>query len=374
MLLACMLFVGSGRSEAAARTYIDSDNHSSQKALSAGKKKRVVVKRGTVRLARSRTNGTLTSRVYRTSTRFDTLVPSWNAKTPGPTWITVKVRVHSGGRWTKWFNLGVWASDNKPKKRRSVNGQRSGRWRVLTDTLQAKGPKFAKAYQYRVKLSSKKAGKSPRVRSLHVVSSNSYRHGRSLGVRKHRKAWGKVLGVPRRTQMVYPQGEAWCSPTSMSMVTAYWAKKTGRSRLDQWPKSVARGVRDYSYGWGNWSFNTAYAGSRGLDARVGRLGQIEQIESRIKRGIPVIASISWDNSKRRYRLSGAPLRRSNGHLLVVRGFTKSGNVIVNDPAARKTSKVRRVYKRGQFERAWLRNGANRYKNYGTSGIVYLIKR
>lgn len=374
-MLACMLVLGSGQSKAATASYIDSDRHSSQRALASGKERGVVVKNGAVRLARGKTRGTLTSRVYRPSTRFDTIVPSWNARTPGPTWITVQVQVRSGKSWTRWFNMGVWANETTPIKRRSAGLQSTTKWHVLTDTLQAKGPVFANAYRYRITLSSKRAGKSPAVRSLYFVSSNSYRHGDDLGIGQHRKVWGKDLQVPTRTQMIYSQGEAWCSPTSMSMIMAYWAKKTGRSGLDQWPKNVARGVYDYRAKiWGNWPFNAAHAGARGLDARVGRLGQIEQVEPWIGRGIPVVASISWDNRNAKYRLSGAPLTWSDGHILVIRGFTKSGNVIVNDPAASSSSKVRRVYDRAQFERAWLRNGANRYGNYGTSGIVYFIQR
>jgi hypothetical protein len=45
--------------------------------------------------------GRLTWPVYKTSTRFDTLVPSWQAKTPSGTWVELEVRVHSGGAWTR---------------------------------------------------------------------------------------------------------------------------------------------------------------------------------------------------------------------------------------------------------------------------------
>jgi hypothetical protein len=38
-------------------------------------------------------------------------------------------------------------------------------------------------------------------------------------------------------------------------------------------------------------------------------------------------------------------------LLVIRGFDSSGNVIVNDPAGRDDSRVRRVYRRDEFARA-----------------------
>jgi hypothetical protein len=40
--------------------------------------------------------------------------------------------------------------------------------------------------------------------------------------------------------------------------------------------------------------------------------------------------------------------------MVVRGFTASGDVIANDPASPDNASVRRVYKRAQLERNWLR--------------------
>ncbi|MDQ6780285.1 MAG: hypothetical protein M3Z37_03900, partial [Candidatus Eremiobacteraeota bacterium] len=53
---------------------------------------------------------------------------------------------------------------------------------------------------------------------------------------------------------------------------------------------------------------------------------------------------------------------TNGHLLVVRGFTERGDVIVNDPYGRPGA-IRRVYRRGQFAHAW---------QHGSGGIVYVI--
>ena len=63
-------------------------------------------------------------------------------------------------------------------------------------------------------------------------------------------------------------------------------------------------------------------------------------------------------------LDGAPISASNGHLLVIVGFTKRGNVVVNDPAARTASGVRRTYDRGQFEDAWIPT---------SGGLVYVIR-
>ena len=65
----------------------------------------------------------------------------------------------------------------------------------------------------------------------------------------------------------------------------------------------------------------------------------------------------------RGQLSGSPISATPGHLMVVRGFTKGGDVLVNDPAGRTNSQVRRTYDRAQFERAWLK---------GSGGVVYVI--
>jgi peptidase C39-like protein len=63
-------------------------------------------------------------------------------------------------------------------------------------------------------------------------------------------------------------------------------------------------------------------------------------------------------------LTGAPISSTNGHLLVIVGFTADGDVIVNDPAAPRSRTVVRTYDRGQFENAWLpRSG----------GLVYVIR-
>ena len=48
---------------------------------------------------------------------------------------------------------------------------------------------------------------------------------------------------------------------------------------------------------------------------------------------------------------------------MITGFTSTGDVVVNDPAAPTDSSVRRTYDRGQFERAWLRN---------STGTVYVV--
>ena len=80
-----------------------------------------------------------------------------------------------------------------------------------------------------------------------------------------------------------------------------------------------------------------------------RFASLRGVEQLVKAGIPVVTSITFG----RGALSGAPISASNGHLVVVVGFTSGGDVVVNDPASRTRGGVRRTYDRGQFENAWL---------------------
>ncbi|MDQ4063854.1 MAG: peptidase C39 family protein, partial [Actinomycetota bacterium] len=326
--------------------------------ISAPKASRTVTGAGCYR-------GSLTSPVHETSTQFDTLLPSWNVNTPVGTWLGLEVRVRSGDVWTDWFDMGIWASGTESVERHSVKDQESGSWRVPTDTVESIGPVFADAYRYRLTLFTKDWGVSPEVRGVFLTASDSRRHGEDLGVPADVGSRGRELEAPVHSQMVYPDGgEAWCSPVSLSMMMAYWAGKTGEGKLNQPVPTVVQGTYDAVYeGTGNWPFNTAYASSFGLVASVNRFSSLGQVERWVASGVPVIASIKWDNRDSEQQLTGAPLPSSDGHLLVVRGFDSLGNVVVNDPAGGDDSRVRRVYRRDEFSRAWFS---------GSGGVVYLV--
>jgi hypothetical protein len=160
------------------------------------------------------------------------------------------------------------------------------------------------------------------------------------------------LEVPERSQRTVTGGDSHrlCSPTSLSMVLQY----LGRS-CDI--REVAANVFDHGQNvFGNWSFNVAYAGSLGFDSMALWLEQLSDIEPLLSAGLPIIVSHKFDQFKE------SPLAKTAGHLIVIRGFTGSGDVIVNDPAAdpRIGESVRRVYPRKTFARSW-------------SGLCYLIR-
>jgi hypothetical protein len=94
---------------------------------------------------------------------------------------------------------------------------------------------------------------------------------------------------------------------------------------------------------------------------VTRFSALSQVERWIEIGVPVVASLAWGPGE----LDNAPVRSTDGHLLVIVGFEPNGDPIVNDPAGdpRRGQSVQRVYPRGQFESRWLGS---------SGGTVYLI--
>jgi hypothetical protein len=322
--------------------------------------------------------GTWTSPVYNPALSFTELVSSWNADTPSGTWIQVEMRgTTTKGATTKWYVMGRWAYGDDTIFRTSVGGQGDADGFVSVDTFFAKDHPLVR-YQLRATLyRAATSTNSPLLRRLGAVASDALNQKPSIPTALG-GAEGVTLDVPQFAQEIhtgeYPQydggGEAWCSPTSTSMVLDYWGALPPASEwswvdntfADPWVDNTARHVFDYRYdGAGNWPFNTAYAGGRGLDAFVTQLRGLNEAEQFIKAGIPLVASIAANPNK----LTGFLLDKgTNGHLLVIVGFTAKGDVVVNDPASTSDSSVQHVYNRAEFERSWLP---------ATGGIVYVMK-
>jgi hypothetical protein len=323
--------------------------------------------------------GTWTSPTYSTGSPFNELVASWNATTPAGTYLEVWVTPQfADGHWGKAYILGRWSSRDSDFHRTSVGGQGDADGYVAIDTFLAKDH-LAIAYQLQAKLFRKaKSTASPTLTRLSAVASDLTNQKNVFPSATTMAGTTVDLGVPQYSQEIhhgeYPQydngGEAWCSPTSTSMVVAYWgksptAKETSwvdRLFADPWVDYTARAVYDYHYnGAGNWPFNTAYAASRGLVADVTQLHSLREAEPFIKAGIPLVASIAFTSNK----LDGADIKSTNGHLTVIEGFTGDGSkVIVNDPASPSNAGVKHFYDREQFERAWIP---------ASGGIVYVIR-
>lgn len=359
----------------------------SGKQLAQGERQDTYVSKGALRLRTKAPVRQVGDRRYRAGTwtspwtwpgyGLTEMVASWDARTPGDSWIRVEARGRSAGRLSSWDTLGEWTS-GEARERTTVSGQDDDLARVNVDTLEATTAAGLHSWQLRLTL-FKRDGSAGAVPSVDTVGSMVSRLPDVSRVPTSRTgpARGKVLDVPRYSQMVHrghsPQwgggGEAWCSPTSVSMVLDHYDALppraeyawTGSGHAAGFVDHAARMSYDHGYdGAGNWPFNTAYATQHVSDAFVTRLRSLREAERFIAAGIPLVASIRFGAGQ----LTGAPISTSNGHLLVIVGFTRTGDVVVNDPAASGRDGVRRVYDRAQFENVWVPT---------SGGLVYVIR-
>ncbi len=333
--------------------------------------------------------GTWTSPWVEPGFDFTELVPSWQATTPGASRIRVEVRGRQAGRVSSWDTIASWAHRDSSFRRTSASSQTDDLGRVSYDTWLTPG---ASAWQLRVTLLRRTGGTArPTVDAVGAMVSRlpSVSSVSTSAPGGDPRALGTVLAVPSYSQMVhegeYPQydggGEAWCSPTSLTMVLGYYDALPSsrayawveRSYPDRVVPHIARMVYDEELGGtGNWPFNTAYAASRTGTGRGGafvtRLRDLREAERFIAAGIPLVASVAFSSGQ----LDGAPISSTNGHLLVIVGFRKNGDVVVNDPAASRRAGVRRTYDRGQFEDAWLKRYSTGSSLRGSGGLVYVV--
>ena len=271
---------------------------------------------------------------------WDELIASWNAETPDGAYLKVEARAIYPTGPTKYYTMGLWSTNPSRYPRESVPHQKDADGDVSTDTLVLKRP--CDRLQVRLTLGGDH-GQKPRLKFLSLALTDTAVTPPVLP--SNPAALGKTLPVPQRTQMAYPNGRVLCSPTTVSMIMAYWARQLKRPELDHDVPDIVNAIYDAKWkGTGNWPFNTAYAGSyRGIRAYVTRLSDLAEVEDWIAAGVPVGLSVCSD---RLHHRGPGP----NGHLIVCVGFTKTGDPVVNDPGSSKN--IRRVYPRHDLIYAW----------------------
>ena len=288
----------------------------------------------------------LTSSGIAVPVSWDEVVLSWNAIAPDGACLKFEARGIYPERCTKYYTLGIWSEDNSISRRESVNGQADDDGDVKTDILVLK--RSGARLQLRITLATPDKAIPSQIRYLGVSFLNT--QAARLPQEPKRAAWGKILSVPERSQVPYGERQGWCSPTSSSMVLAYWAKALGRPELDLSVPEVAKGVYDRNWpGTGNWPFNTAFAGKfPGIRAYVTRLNGISDLEEYVLAGVPIILSVSYD------LLHAKKVERNSGHLIVCVGFTSEGEVVANDPWARleRGERVQKIFPRDDVAKAW----------------------
>jgi peptidase C39-like protein len=262
----------------------------------------------------------------------DVLV-SWNSTSPrGALELAV---TGSDGERSGWLPYAEWSAD----ERRSLNGGDANAW-IEYDALRVPLGAAHVAIRSSVDLDALAVATPPLAAQTAGRETQRAAHDRP-----------RVLDVPQRSQYLatHPGERGWCSPTALAMVLAFHGHTLDIA-------TIAAGVFDSGYGGaGNWAFNIAFAGRLGLRAADAYLADLRHAATFIEAGLPLVLSITW----RAGSLPGAPLERSAGHLVVLRGFDANGDVLVNDPAQ---PGVAACYPRDAFEAAWLGHG----------GVAYLV--
>lgn len=310
---------------------------------------------------------------------FTEAIASWNARTPDGTWLEVAVQVTTRETTTGWYVMGRWAETDESIAPASVPGQADEHGDVDVDVLGLRDGAPGTSYRLRVTLLRRPGSTAtPEVTLLGCVASD-VPHGEAEVSDERNGAAGTVLEVPAYSQRLhlgeYPQwaggGESWCSPTSTSMVLAYWDRGPSKSDYawvdagleDRFVPYAARHTYDHAYGIpGNWSFNAAYAARFDTVAFVTRLRSLAEAELFVKAGIPLVVGVTFTQRQ----LDGAGYD-TEGHLAVIVGFDEAGDVVCNDPASHEVAsndEVRATFDRTQFERAWMRT---------SGGVTYVIR-
>jgi len=283
----------------------------------------------------------LTSPEIATASEWNDLVVSWNARLAPRASLRLEAQARYPDHATRFYVLGVWALNAPAQPRRSVAGQQDEDGDVHTDILSLVRP----ADRVQVRLTFEGiAASEPTTLTFLGLSFLDTRVDLSSERMLKPDPLDPLL-VPERSQLLYEGGQAWCSPTAVSMILGYWAERCGRRDLDRDVPEVAAEVFDPNWpGTGNWPFNTAYAGAfPGMRGYVTRLASVNELGAWLRRGVPVAASVSYSV------LQGRP-PGGDGHLVVCVGFTEAGDVIVNDPGTRHT--IRRVFPLADFLLAW----------------------
>ena len=197
---------------------------------------------------------------------WNELVVSWNVR-PG-VHLKAEARAIYPDHATKYYTMGLWSDDPAKFPRESVRRQGDGDGTVKMDTLVLSN--LTRKVQLRITMGGGSAPSGLKFLGLSFCNSTVPATARE----PNRAAWGKVLEVPERRQGEYEGGGGWCSPTSLSMVLAYWSERLHRPELNQTVPDTAKAIADGLRGdTGNWPFNTAYAGHYpGIRAYVTRLG------------------------------------------------------------------------------------------------------
>jgi hypothetical protein len=312
-----------------------------------------------------------TSKPINPGFQWDEVIPSWNVAHSENAKLTVLIQAIGDGRESAWYQIAEWHGDMAKGDRSSMPSQSDTDADVLTDVLRVRAA--FKSVRVQLHLEQVAPGPSPKLKLFTLCFSRRGETNSDSGSRREIPTidapqlaqgpyeFGKLAYPKERVSPEFEiwfksaQGAQYCSPTSVAMVMRYWSAKLKRPEFNVDVPDVVAGVFDSKYpGTGNWPFNTAYVGSfPGMRSYVARLRDMRDLEEFVAAGVPVIASVSHN-----LVLDNGKSPGGDGHLVVVVGIEKGGDVLANDPG--KSDEIRRKYRRSSFIKGWDQSGRTVY--------------
>ena len=302
--------------------------------------------------------GLLISPPHKTKFSFDEIILSWNCRVEddGIVYITISLSPDSSSWYD--FNYQTWGDIDRNKLEVPwLESSIKGIGYLDEDIIRLKKP--MKYYRFAIHTFAGKGG-------WLLFDRATVCYSKTNGSLRDLKRFAPVeyeitpvnLAVPYKSQGWLPDSISGktCSPTSVGMVLNYY-------NLDYSTIEVAGAVYDkYNYIYGNWPYNAQAAYILGMNrAWIGRHNSFNELAGELADGKPVVISIAIDDNQ---KLTGAPYKTTEGHLIVVRGFDQNGNVLINDPAADDIEQGMVTYDINELTDVWV----------GHDGIAYHLWR
>ncbi len=287
---------------------------------------------------------TVLSPVFRTPFAFDKLVLSANFHTQTDGCLLLEAQVQVQHTWSDFFKLGLLSG----KFKTSFPPQKNMFGQVETDQLVLSAP--AQAYRYRLRLYGDM--------ELQLLAASAVRtpflyDEKAAGRLPHGTFCQTVEPMSQLAQNT-PHKRRICSPTSLCM--ALHTLGYAVSLADFLPRVFDQTANIF----GNWLFNCAAAGEQGAAAYFYRFATLAELAEYVTPASCVVASIAFKKDE----LPGAPLEKTLGHLVLVRGW-ENNQILVADPAAPTPETVLRAYPAQAFARAWLQH---------KQGAAYIVRK
>jgi hypothetical protein len=154
-----------------------------------------------------------------TAVCWDELVPSWNISAGCSAGLKIEVRPISDQVQSPFYTLGLWSTETNRHPRKSVSNLNEPEVSVLTDTLALK----KRCCRLQLRLTFSGSTNTSDLKFVGVCVRDSLYT--PIPLQLCRTAWGKIIPVPERSQMGFPNGEKLCSPATLSMLMAFWGKE-----------------------------------------------------------------------------------------------------------------------------------------------------